>query len=521
MVLAVSAPTLAQERDPDMSARTDTIDENPSAVPGGAGASQAVAGAPEAGAANKLSPAHFRVIALLMVSAFTVILNETTMTIALPTIMTDLRITETTGQWLTTAFMLTMAVVIPATGYLINRLGTRNAYILAMAVFTAGTVLGAFAPNFGFLVGARVVQAMGTGIMMPLLMTTIMTIVPPQIRGKVMGNITLVIALAPAMGPTMSGVVVDLAGWRAVFAVVAPVAALALIAGIVWIRDVADREHQAIDPLSILLSLLAFGGVVGGVSELGESANGASFVSPYVPLSVGVIALGVFVWRQISRQRTDSALLDLRTFRSGNFRLAVAIMAISMIAMFGAMILLPLVLQDAMGYTPTLAGLVVLPGGLAMGLLGPVVGRLYDRVGPRPLMVPGLVGVTVAVAVLATISTATPLWLVVAAQLVLMLGLSFTFTPLFSSAMADLEMHLYSHGSATINTVQQVAGAAGIALFVALMTIRATAMTDAGASAEEALTGGARLAFTVGAIVVATAIILATRIKRIEGAPAH
>lgn len=508
-----------------MSARTDTIDENPDALPEEARSTDqrgpTVTGAAVAEAPTKLSPGHFRVIALLMVSAFTVILNETTMTIALPTIMVDLGITETTGQWLTTAFMLTMAVVIPATGYLINRLGTRNAYILAMSVFTAGTLLGALAPTFGVLVTARVVQAMGTGIMMPLLMTTIMTIVPPQIRGKVMGNITLVIALAPAMGPTMSGVVVDIAGWRAVFAVVTPVAALALTAGLLWIRDVAEKEHQAIDPASILLSLLAFGGIVWGLSQLGESADEGSVVNPYVPLGVGVVMLGLFVRRQITRQRTDSALLDLRTFRSGNFRIAVGIMAISMIAMFGTMILLPLVLQDAMGYSPTLAGLVVLPGGLAMGLLGPVVGRLYDRVGPRPLMIPGLTGVTVAVVLLATINLATPLWLIVLAQLVLMVGLSFTFTPLFSSAMGDLEMHLYSHGSATINTVQQVAGAAGTALFVALMTIRSTSLVDSGASEAAALTGGARLAFTVGAIVVATAIVLATRVKRVEGGPGH
>ncbi|GAB4087270.1 DHA2 family efflux MFS transporter permease subunit [Myceligenerans cantabricum] len=510
-----------------MSARTDTIDgidgSSPAAPGGAAGVGQPehTVKPPAAGAAIKLAPGHFRVIALLMVSAFTVILNETTMTIALPEIMADLGITETTGQWLTTAFMLTMAVVIPATGYLINRLGTRNAYILAMSVFTTGTLLGAIAPSFGFLVGARVVQAMGTGIMMPLLMTTIMTIVPPQIRGKVMGNITLVIALAPATGPTMSGVVVDLAGWRAVFAVVVPVALIALTAGIVWIRNVSEKEVHPIDPLSILLSLVGFGGIVWGLSELGESANGAGVVNPYLPLGLGVVALGLFIRRQLSRQRTDSALLDLRTFRSGNFRVAVGIMAIAMIAMFGAMILLPLVLQEALGYSATWAGLVVLPGGLAMGLLGPVVGRLYDKHGPRPLMVPGLTAVAAAVALLATISTGTPLWFVVMAQLLLMVGLSFTFTPLFSSAMGDLAQHLYSHGSATINTVQQVAGAAGTALFVALMTIRSTTLEDDGASAAEALTGGARLAFTVGAAVVVGAIVLALRIKRVETEPAH
>lgn len=504
-----------------MSARNDTIDEDSGVMPPAAqGTAPPVAETPD-GSAIKLAPGHFRVIALLMVSAFTVILNETTMTIALPTIMADLGITESTGQWLTTAFMLTMAVVIPTTGYLINRIGTRNAYILAMSVFTAGTLLGALAPGFGILVTARVVQAMGTGIMMPLLMTTIMTVVPPQIRGKVMGNITLVIALAPAMGPTMSGVMVDLAGWRSVFAVVTPVAALALIAGLLWIRDVAEKEHQPIDPLSIPLSLIAFGGVVWGLSALGEAAEAEGVVNPYVPLGLGVLALGLFVWRQLARQRTDSALLDLRTFRSGNFRIAVGIMAISMAAMFGTMILLPLVLQDAMHYSPTLAGLVVLPGGLAMGLLGPVVGRLYDKVGPRPLMVPGLIAVALSMALLATINIGTPLWLVVVTQLVLMVGLSFTFTPLFSSAMGDLEMHLYSHGSATINTVQQVAGAAGTALFVALMTIRSTTMADGGATEAQALTGGARLSFLIGAIIVGAAIFLATRIKRVEGGPGH
>lgn len=502
-----------------MSTRTDTIGEDAAIPENPAAISEAELSTPEP--VTKLAPGHFRVIALLMASAFTVILNETTMTIALPAIMEDLLITETTGQWLTTAFMLTMAVVIPATGFLINRLGTRNAFILAMSVFTAGTLLGALAPTFGILVTARVVQAMGTGIMMPLLMTTIMTIVPPQIRGKIMGNITLVIALAPAVGPTMSGVVVDWAGWRAVFAVVTPVAVIALTAGVLWIRDVVEKEHHPIDPLSILLSLLAFGGLVWGLSALGESANSTSGLSPYIPLGVGVVGLATFIWRQLIRQRTDSALLDLRTFRSNNFRFAIAIMAIAMIAMFGAMILLPLVLQDAMGYSPTVAGLVILPGGIAMGLLGPVVGRLFDKHGPRPLMVPGLLAVTAAVATLATISMSTPLWLVVVAQSVLMVGLSFTFTPLFTSAMADLDMHLYSHASATINTVQQVAGAAGTALFVALLTIRATSLLDDGAGDAEALTGGVRLAFTVGVIVVSVAVVLATRIKRVEGATAH
>src|SRR5690606_19342103 len=171
-----------------------------------------------------LAPEHFRVIALLLVSAFVVILNETTMGVALPAVMEEFDIPESSGQWLTTGFLLTVAVVIPSTGWLLQRLGTRGAFILAMSLFTTGTFLAAIAPVFGLLVAARVVQASGTAIMMPLLMTTVMSTVLPHRRGRVMGNVSLVIAVAPALGPTVSGAVVTGLGWREVFWVVLPIA---------------------------------------------------------------------------------------------------------------------------------------------------------------------------------------------------------------------------------------------------------------------------------------------------------
>ncbi|MDR7383324.1 MDR family MFS transporter [Promicromonospora iranensis] len=476
----------------------------------------APSGAPAPTRTDKLGPGHFRVIALLMASAFTVILNETTMSVALPPIMADLQVTESTGQWLTTAFMLTMAVVIPATGFLINRLGTRGAYLLAMSLFTAGTALAMVAPGFALLVTGRVVQATGTAIMLPLLMTTIMSIVPAHMRGRVMGNVTLVIALAPALGPTLSGIVLEPLGWRGVFGVVLPISVLALTAGILWIRDVSDRETMHLDPLSLLLALVAFGGLVWGLSGLGEAAETAALINPWIPLGVGIAVLGLFVWRQIVRQRTESALLDLRTFLQSNFRLAVVIMAISMMAMFGTMIVLPLVLQNAVGMEPLTVGLLMLPGGVAMGLLGPVVGRWYDRFGPRPIMIPGTAMVTVAIGAFAFLTPTTPLYYILGAHILLMIGLASVFTPLFSAALGVLEPHLYSHGSATISTVQQVAGAAGVALFIAIMTIRRTALEDSGIPTPEAMASGAGLAFGIGALLMAATIGVAAMIKRPE-----
>ncbi len=481
-------------------------------------ATGAPAGGPPSGQTavreDRLTREHFLVIALLLASGFVVILNETTMGVALPPLMDELGITASTGQWLTTAFMLTMSVVIPTTGWLLQRLGTRGAFILAMSLFSAGTLLAALSPGFGLLVVARVVQASGTAIMMPLLMTTIMTVVPPHHRGRVMGNISLVIAVAPALGPAMSGAVVSSLGWRAVFWVVLPIALTALAVGAVLVRDVSDRSRQRLDPISLLLATVAFGGLVYGLSSLGESAQHATPVPPAVPLVVGTAVLGLFVWRQLTLQRTDAALLDLRVFLAPGFALGVGIMSVSMIAMFGSLILIPLVLQDAMGMAPLTTGLVLLPGGLAMGLLGPTVGNLYDKVGPRPLVLPGVAAVGVSMLVFAMLTPTSPLALVLVAHIALTLGLAFVFTPMFTTALAGLPPRLYSHGSAAISTVQQLAGAAGTALFVAILTLREVALLDGGASERYALAGGARTAFIVGGVVMVVAVLLSTRLRK-------
>jgi len=465
---------------------------------------------------DRIPREHLRVIGLLLVSAFVVILNETTMGVALPPIMDDLGVTAATGQWLTTVFMLTMAVVIPSTGFLLQRLGTRGSFMLAMSLFTAGTAVAAFAPGFGVLVTARVVQASGTAIMMPLLMTTVMTLVPPHLRGRVMGNVSLVIAAAPALGPTMSGALVGPLGWRGVFAVVLPIAAVTLVVGGLLVRDVAVRSDKPLDVLSLLLAAVAFGGLVYGLSSLGEMVRGEVPVHPAAPLALGVVALAVFVWRQLRLQRVDDALLDLRVFAAGSFSTSLGAMAVSMLAMFGALILLPLLLQDALGLTPLQSGLLLLPGGLAMGLLGPVVGNLYDRLGPRPLVVPGTIAVVVALAGMSTVTPGMSPFFFLAAHVLMSLGLALTFTPLFTTALGSLRPHLYSHGSAAIGTVQQLAGAAGTAMFIAIFTARSFGLADGGASEAVAVAGGARVAFAVGAAVMLAATGLAFMVRKPE-----
>jgi DHA2 family lincomycin resistance protein-like MFS transporter len=468
--------------------------------------------APVAPADGKLARNHFTVIALLLVAAFVVILNETTMGVALPPIMDHFGVSAGVGQWLTTIFMLMMAVVIPMTGFLLQRLGTRGSFLIAMGLFTAGTALAALAPTFGVLVVARAVQASGTAVMMPLLMTTVMNLVPPARRGRFMGNVSLVIAAAPALGPTMSGALVGPLGWRGVFGVMLPISVAALVLGAVMVKDVSERKRQKLDLPSLPLSALGFGGLVYGLSAMGE--GGGAPVHPAIPVVGGLAVLTLFAFRQVRLQRTDDALMDMRAFRAPGFSKSLAAMSVAALGMFGALILLPLVLQEAMHLDPLSTGLIVLPGAILMGLLGPVVGGWYDRVGPRPLVIPGSILTILSMLGLSTVQPDSTWVLILFSHIALCLGLSMMFTPLFTTALAGLTPALYSHGSAALNTVQQVAGAAGTALFVALFSARSESLADEGVKGAAALTGGAQLSFLVGAGVLVTALLIGLTLRR-------
>ncbi|MCD1145511.1 DHA2 family efflux MFS transporter permease subunit [Kocuria sp. LUK] len=457
------------------------------------------------------------VLGLLLVSTFVVVLNETIMGVALPTLMQALSITALAGQWLTTAFMLTMAVVIPVTGFLLQRLATRPVFLAAMGLFSLGTLVCALAPGFGVLLAGRVVQACGTAIMLPLLMTTVLALVPAERQGRVMGNISVVISVAPAVGPTVSGLILSVLDWRWMFGAVLPIALGALLLGALRIPDVTEPRPAPLDVSSVVLSALGFGGLVHGLSTLGE--GGSAAVPAWLPLAVGAAALAGFVRRQLRLQRADRALLDLRTFAAPTFRAATAVLGVSVTALFGTLLVLPIYLQDVRGLDPLATGLFLLPGGIVMGALAPVVGRAYDRWGPTRLLVPGTAVVSLALWCLALASPATPVAAVLAVHVLLSTGLSLVFTPLFTAGLGSLPPHLHAHGSAVVGTVQQVAGAAGAALFVAVLTLGAEA-APAAAGEAGAVAAGVRLAFLCGAVLSLLAVAGAVRVRRPAGAQA-
>ena len=469
--------------------------------------SQPVDGVQEFGPREQLA------IWLLLGSAFTVILNETIMGVALPKLMEDLRISAAAGQWLTTAFLLTMSVVIPVTGMLIQRLTTRTLFVTAMSLFTAGTLISAAAPGFAVLLLGRVVQAGGTAIMMPLLMTAVVTLVPEHHRGQLMGRIAIVMSVAPALGPTVSGLILQWLDWRWLFIFVLPIAFTALVLGILRMPNVGEQKIARIDLLSVCISILGFGGVVYGLSAIGERANGGETIEPAIPAFIGLVSLALFVWRQLHLQKTDRALLDLRTFKIKPYALSVILFVFASIALFGSLILLPIYVQEVLGYETLQSGLALLPGGLIMGLLGPVVGRIVDQRGARFLLVPGMIVTAIALWGMGLFTDTTSIWQVVATHMLLSLGLAGVFTPLFSVSLGSLPRSLASHGSAIISTVQQVAGAAGTALFVTVMTIVAAGVGGVTGTAQaldpHALAAGTRVAFLLGGVTATLGAVFA------------
>ncbi|UNK69824.1 MDR family MFS transporter [Microbacterium sp. H1-D42] len=463
------------------------------------------------------------VIWVLLTAAFVAILNETTMGMAIPHLIEDLHITPLAAQWVTSAFMLTMAVVIPTTGFLLRRFTTRQMFLAALTLFSAGTLLAIFATGFPMLLGARIVQASGTAIMMPLLMTTVMNLVPPASRGRIMGRVSVVMSLAPALGPTMSGFLLDHYGWRAIFVVVLPIALVAMFIGWRWLANVGETMEAPIDVLSIILSAFGFGGLVYGLSQIGGLTTGANPVPLVGALAIGVIGLALFLWRQVVLQKKDDALLDLRIFQSKDFSLAMGQMFLLSLAFFGSITIIPLFLQDALQLDATQAGLIVLPGALAMGLLGPFIGRIYDSRGTRVLLVPGSILAASMLWVFTTVGTDTSVWVVLVAQTLLSVGLALSFTPLFTAALASLKPKFYSYGSAVIGTVQQVSGAAGIAVMMTAFT--AVVLAGGGTEVPSAVAAGTRTAVTIGAIIATVTIIGAFLIRKPEDdsdeAPAH
>jgi len=475
-------------------------------------------------------------IGILVVAAFVVILNETTLTVALPVLMKDFGITSEAAQWLTTSFMVTMAVVIPTTGWIMQRFTLRAIYIFALLTFLAGTILAAVSSTFAVLLLARIIQACGTALVIPLLMTTIMRLVPVERRGGVMGLVSVVIAVAPAIGPTFSGFVLEHLTWHWTFLLIIPLVVIALIIGVWQVKNFETPSRPSLDVLSVILSAVGFAGLIYGMAGLASLAEGIPWDRVGI-LAIAVVVLAVFFSRQNSLAKSQQAamakqeatagvegadvdhnipapLLNLAPLRSREYVLSLGLMLVSFSMLFGFIILMPLFGQNVLGMSEFETGLVSLPGGLLMGVLGPIVGRIYDAKGVRLLIIPGSILLALSMLGFASLNPDSTAWHLTGYAVLLNLGIAFLMTPLMSNALASVPNHLASHGQAILNTFQQIAGGAGTAIFIAIMTFASTSKAKDGyTDPVTILNHGIHVAFLFGLVVSIIPILFSIFVK--------
>lgn len=458
----------------------------------------------------------------LIIGAFFSILNETLLNIALPDLVMELNVSYNTIQWLSTSYMLTVGILIPVSALLVQWFTTRQMFLGAMTLFALGTLVCAIAPEFYMLLIGRVIQALGTGLMLPVMMNTILVLYPPEKRGAAMGSIGLVIMFAPAIGPTLSGLILEtLNDWRWLFYLVLPFAIFSIAFAAFFLKNVSDVTKPRVDVLSIILSTIAFGGIVFGFSSLGESEEGWSDPQVYSSVIAGGIGLILFVWRQlVSRE----PIMDLRAFKAPMFSYSAVLIIIVMMSLFSTLMLLPILMQTGMLMTAFAAGLVLMPGGIVNGFLSPITGKLFDKLGPRALVIPGTAILVVVLYFFTRIDLETSKGTIILLHCVMSLAMSMIMMPAQTNGLNQLTPKYYPHGSAIMNTLNQVAGALGIAFFISVMTsgskdyIAGKGLTDPAAiqaEAGNALAAGVQDAFQLGLGFAIVALILSFFIKRV------
>ncbi|TSB48426.1 MDR family MFS transporter [Alkalicoccobacillus porphyridii] len=464
---------------------------------------------------NKRPP--YGIIAILLAGAFISILNETLLNVALPSIMRDFEISASTVQWLATGYMLVNGVLIPVTAFLIQKFSVRSLFLTAISLFTIGTILAVISWNFPVLLSARVIQASGSAIMMPLLMNVLLTGFPIEKRGAAMGVFGLVMIFAPAIGPTLSGFLIEHYSWKMLFYVTLPVAAVILLTAIFLLHDKKESVAIKLDGFSVILSSIGFGGLLHGFGSAGD--KGWSAPEVYLTLIVGAIALVVFILRQL---KLEVPMLEFRIYRYPMFALSSMISVTLMMAMFGAMLLLPMYVQTIRGISPLDSGLLMLPGALLMGVMSPVTGKLFDKYGARILAITGL-SITILTSFMfsrLTMETAyTTLMLLYTAR---MFGMSMVMMPVMTNGLNQLPARYNPHGTAMNNTLQQVSGAIGSALLITIMSTRTTThieeLAGSGLAGQDlinqATVEGINDAFLITVFVALIALVLSFFMKR-------
>ncbi|KRM13415.1 DHA2 family efflux MFS transporter permease subunit [Paucilactobacillus suebicus] len=442
----------------------------------------------------------------MLIGGFVGMLSETSLNIALPNLMTSFNVSVGTVQWLVTGYMLIIGIVLPLSSLLTRWFTTRQLIIFALLDFTVGAVISALAPNFAILMIGRMIQGIGTGIILPLMFTVATLIYPPYKLGAAMGMIGLVIMFAPAVGPTLSGIILGALNWHWIFWIFIPFLLVGLVFAIKFLPNVSELTHPKVDKLSILLSTLGFGGLVVAVS----SASNYGWTSPIVLglLIVAVIIIVFYVRRQI---HTEVPILNFRVFSRRNFTTGAILVMLDFGIILASMYLLPMFWQKGLAISVALTGIVMLPGGLVNAIVSALSGRLTEQFSTKLLAVTGFALVIVGVLMLIFASDEASTIYVIAAHVILMIGAPLAMSPTQTFALNALDRETSSDGSTIMNTEQQIVGAISTAIATSLLAFGEASSHSS--SARIAFTNGAHLGFIFPLCFAIIALLISLTIK--------
>ncbi|RTX65480.1 MDR family MFS transporter [Staphylococcus hyicus] len=454
----------------------------------------------------------------MLLSAFVAMLNQTILNTALPAMIVDLGIPETTAQWLITGFMLVNGIMIPLTAFLIDKYSTRQLYIFSMAAFLMGSIIAAMAPSFAVLMIARIIQAIGAGILLPLMQFIVFMVFPVEKRGFAMGLTGIVAQSAPAIGPTLTGVLIDFSSWHAPFIVVAVISLIAFGVGVFYVENLGDSKPTLLDKRSVVYSTVGFGLMLYAFSIVGH-------VGPLSPLFIIslILGIGIVVIFTVRQLRIDHPLLSMGVLKNRTFTLSAFASMMIYIGIVGPALLIPIYVQTGLGLSAFLSGLVILPGAVVNAFMSTYTGKIYDKYGVRVLVIPGFILLIIMTILHIFLTAETPFWYVVMIYAIRMFSVALLMMPLNTAGLNALDNKDVSHGNAIMNSLRIIAGAMGTAMSITVLSIVSRNFIDAhGHSAKmlrEATISGVDAAFIFTTVLIVIGFVLSLFIRETKQSP--
>ncbi|PJI08615.1 MULTISPECIES: MDR family MFS transporter [Clostridium] len=444
-------------------------------------------------------------ISVLLLGSFLALFNETILNVAFPKLMVEMHVSATTVQWLTTGYVLVVGILVPVTAFLMHTFTTKNLYIGAISLFLLGTICAVFSNSFTALLISRLIQALGTGMLIPIMMNSVLIITPPEKHGSVMGLCVSILTLGPALGPTVSGLLLQSFSWHSLFVLIIPLLVICIIGGFIFLQNTSVITKPKIDFLSIALSSIGFAGTIYAVS----SAGNLSLSSTVIIFAIGLIALICYCRRQLSLKQP---ILEVRAFKYPVFSIGIILVIIIQMFQFSINMTIPLLMQNGLKTSSFTSALVLFPAILVGAILTPFTGMIFDKVGGKILIPAGFVIIFAFTFLLSRVTPSTSIMQITIMYCLIMVGQSMTMSPIQTTALGQLPSKNNPDGVAIVNTAMQVAGALGSALFVGVMTAFQTSYLKTSHNGTKAIFSGFNHSITVAAVLMAIGFILSLKL---------